>query len=133
MPRIPRKLLIDPTEPGVFHCISRCVRNAFLSGEDPFTGRNYDYRRQWIQDRLEFLAGQFGIDLLGFAGADGATHEWRLSWTVRDLHIRPIRLNGYEQPHPAPDGKLRRIGRTPATRAADRAAPIVGNPGRISK
>jgi len=67
MPRIPRKLLIDPTEVAVFHCISRCVRRAFLCGEDRITGRNYDYRRQWIQDRLAFLAGQFGIDLLGFA------------------------------------------------------------------
>ena len=67
MPRIPRKLLIDPAEVGVFHCISRCVRRAFLCGEDRLTGRNYDYRRQWIQDRLGFLAGQFGIDILGFA------------------------------------------------------------------
>jgi len=67
MPRIPRKLLIDPADVGVFHCISLCVRRAFLCGEDRLTGRNYDYRRQWIQDRLTLLAGQFGIDLLGFA------------------------------------------------------------------
>jgi len=67
MPRIPRKELIDPTAVGAFHCIRRCVRRAFLCGDDPFTGRNYDYRRQWIQDRIKFLAGQFGIDVLGFA------------------------------------------------------------------
>lgn len=67
MPRIPRKLLIDPTEVGVFHCISRCVRRAFLCGKDQLTGKNFDHRKQWIQERIEFLAGQFGIDVLGFA------------------------------------------------------------------
>jgi hypothetical protein len=67
MPRIPRKLLIDPTEVGVFHCISRCVRRAFLCGCDRLSGKNFDHRKQWIQDRIEFLAGQFGIDVLGFA------------------------------------------------------------------
>jgi REP element-mobilizing transposase RayT len=67
MPRIPRKLLIDPAEVGVFHCISRCVRRAFLCGHDTLTGKNFDHRKQWIQDRIEFLASQFAIDVLGFA------------------------------------------------------------------
>ena len=67
MPRIPRKLLIDRSEVGVYHCISRCVRRAFLCGVDRFSGKNFDHRKQWIQDRLEFLAGLFGIDVLGFS------------------------------------------------------------------
>src|SRR5687767_9038127 len=67
MPRIPRKYLIDAGEVGVFHCIRSCVRNAFLCGIDRFSGKNFEYRRVWIQDRLQFLAGEFGIDVLGFA------------------------------------------------------------------
>jgi hypothetical protein len=67
MPRIPRKFLFDPTKVGMYHCISRCVRRAFLCGVDRLSGKNFDHRKQWIQDRLEFLAGQFGIDILGFA------------------------------------------------------------------
>ena len=67
MPRIPRKLLVEPTEVAVFHCISRCVRRAFLCGSDRHTGKNFDHRKQWIQDRIAFLARHFGIDILGFS------------------------------------------------------------------
>ncbi len=35
MARIPRKLLFDPAEVGVYHCINRCVRRARLIGRDP--------------------------------------------------------------------------------------------------
>jgi hypothetical protein len=46
--------------------VNRCVRRAFLCGQDPVSGRNFDHRKGHIQRRLEFLAGQFGIDVLGF-------------------------------------------------------------------
>ena len=59
--------LFDPAEVSVVHCINRCVRRCFLCGDDPYTGRNYDHRKAWLEQRLAFLAGQFGIDVLGFA------------------------------------------------------------------
>jgi len=31
------------------------------------SGKDYEYRRAWIEERLAFLAGCFGIDVLGFA------------------------------------------------------------------
>jgi len=49
---IKRSELIDPENAGYYHLISRCVRRAFLCGEDPETKINYDYRRQWIEDRI---------------------------------------------------------------------------------
>ena len=67
MPRIRRRFLIDPTEVAVYHCINRCVRRSFLCGKDPLSGKDYEHRRQWIQDRMQFLAGQFGVDVLGFS------------------------------------------------------------------
>lgn len=66
MARTPRKELIDETEVGVYHCINRCVRRAFLCGDDPLTGRCFDHRKEWVQQRLEFLAGQFAVDVIGY-------------------------------------------------------------------
>ena len=67
MPRTPRKFVFDPAEVGVYHCINRCVRRAFLCGTDAQTGKSYEHRKAAIQQRLEFLAGQFAVDVLGFA------------------------------------------------------------------
>jgi len=54
-------------EVGTYHCIARCVRRAFLCGQDLVTNRNFDYRRRWVESRLETLAGIFAIDVCGFS------------------------------------------------------------------
>jgi len=74
MPRIRRRFLIDPTEVGAYHCINRCVRRTFLCGKDELSGKDYEHRRQWIQDRMQFLAAQFGVDVLGFAVMSNHIH-----------------------------------------------------------
>jgi len=67
MPAYARRQIVDETEVGVYHCVSRCVRRAFLCGQDAFSGRNYDHRKTWIQSRMEELASIFAVDLLGFS------------------------------------------------------------------
>jgi len=67
MARLARAELVDPAEVAVFHCINRCVRRAYLCGQDPLTGQDYSHRKAWLERRLRFLAGQVGIDVLGFA------------------------------------------------------------------
>ena len=56
MPRLARGEVIDPAQVQVVHCIQRCVRRAFLCGDDPLTGQSYEHRREWIRQRLKFLA-----------------------------------------------------------------------------
>ena len=64
---LPRKQLIAAEATPYYHCISRCVRHAFLCGLDPFSGRCFDHRKQWIEDRLLFLAQVFAVDLCAYA------------------------------------------------------------------
>jgi hypothetical protein len=63
MPAYARSKIVPCDEVGVYHCISRCVRRAFLCGVDPTTGQDYDYRKEWIRERLEHLASTFAIDI----------------------------------------------------------------------
>ncbi|MES9981550.1 MAG: transposase [Candidatus Thiodiazotropha sp. 6PLUC5] len=61
MPK-PRKVQILLEETPYYHCVSRCVRRAFLCGVDSLTGKSYEHRRQWIVDRIMLLTDIFAID-----------------------------------------------------------------------
>ena len=74
MARQARGEYLDPAEVQVVHAVQRCVRRAFLCGKDPVTGKSFEHRRQWIRDRLEFLASVFGIDCLTYTAMSNHLH-----------------------------------------------------------
>lgn len=62
-----RRESVHPSQPGFYHCISRCVRRAYLCGNDINSGRNFNHRRQWIETRIEHLSNLFCVDIYAYA------------------------------------------------------------------
>jgi hypothetical protein len=79
MPTYARRQIVVEDQVGVYHCIARCVRRAFLCGVDQYTGQDYSHRKEWIVDRLRELAGLFAIEVCEH-------YVMLLDWTGRELH-----------------------------------------------
>ena len=62
-----RKSIVDLSATSYYHVISRCVRCSFLCGEDRYSGKNFEHRRQWLVDRIKYLSTLFAIDICAYA------------------------------------------------------------------
>lgn len=90
--------------------MSRCVRRAFLCGVDRATGQSFEYRRQWIEDRLNELADCFAVGLYAYAVMSNhvhvvlrvdplAAHTWPAQDVAeRWLRLFPVRVQGQVDP-----------------------------------
>ena len=98
MPRS-RKSQISLEATPYYHCVSRCVRQAFLCGFDPLTQTSYEHRRQWVEDRLLWLGEIFAIDICAYAVMSNHVHvvlhinpAQSRQWSVEDVVMRWHRL-----------------------------------------
>ena len=66
MPK-PRKQQVSIEDTPYYHCISRCVRRAFLCGTDSVTGESYEHRRGWLENKLLELPQVFAIQIAAYA------------------------------------------------------------------
>ena len=99
MPAYPRRQIVVKDQVGVYHCIARCVRRAFLCGVDSVTGKDHEHRKEWIRERLQQLASVFAIDICGYAVTSNHLHVVLRSrpdlvqdWTGEEVALRRSRL-----------------------------------------
>jgi REP element-mobilizing transposase RayT len=57
----------QPHDTPYYHVVSRCVRRAFLCGQDDHSGQSYEHRRQWVADKLGQLSQVFAIGICAYA------------------------------------------------------------------
>ena len=112
----PRHEIFKAEEVGFYHCVSRCVRRAFLCGYDKLTGASFEHRRSWIRDRLTGLSKVFCIDIAAYAVMENHLHtliknrpdyaakltpediakRWRRLFPLRWENGRPAEPNDFE-------------------------------------
>ncbi len=87
-----RRSLVSLEATPYYHCISRCVRRAFLCGEDRYSGRSYSHRKAWVLERLKTLGEVFAVDICAYAVMSNHYHlvvhidKCRAeSWTVEEV------------------------------------------------
>lgn len=101
-----------------YHCISRCVRRAYLCGEDEFAGKNYDHRKDWIRDRMKELTDVFAIEVCAYAILSNHYHivlyvdvDKARAWDGDEVFRRWYKLFGPKGGRSHPAGKNKPVDR----------------------
>lgn len=117
---LPRNVLVNPSLTSYYHCITRCVRRAFLCGWDPLTRRNFDHRKAWVVERLKVLSDVFAIDVCAYSVMSNHLHlllrlatERAERWSDSEVAARWARLF---------PGSVRALGRMSPTLRRQRIA-----------
>jgi hypothetical protein len=92
---IPRRQVVDPDIPAIYHALSRCVRRAFLFRR-PCGGD----RRRWVAEQLAKVLECFAFDLHAFAILSNHVHlvlankpDLARSWDEREVARRWLTLH----------------------------------------
>jgi REP element-mobilizing transposase RayT len=99
MPAYARREIVVHDQVGVYHCVARCVRRAFLCGVDTTTGKDHEHRKEWIRERLQKLASIFAFDIFGYAVMSNHFHiilrgriDLVQTWTDQEVALHWKRL-----------------------------------------
>ena len=118
---VAREQQICLEETRFYHVISRCVRRAFLCGEDVVTGKCFEHRRGWLLDRIKLVTSIFDLDVCSFAIMSnhfhivlrvGNTTEWpanRVLMAWQSLYSLPALCDRYLKGEINTEAELRRV------------------------
>jgi putative transposase len=62
-----RAALVTLSQAPYYHVISKCVRRAWLCGNDVHSGKDYSHRKSWMHERLALHAEVFAINVCAYA------------------------------------------------------------------
>jgi putative transposase len=123
-----RREIVDHKEVGTYHCISRCVRRAFLCGKDRLSGKSFEHRRAWIRSRLRSLTEVFAIEVIAYAILSNHLHSL--------LRNRPDLAKGWSDEEVARRWRtlfpLRRINGVAAKPNREEILAIVAQPKKVA-
>jgi hypothetical protein len=95
----PRREILTPYKPTFYHCISRCVRRAYLCGWCGLLKKDFSHRREWVQERLAVLVEIFAIELASYAVMSNHLHtllhtrpDIAATWTPEEVALRWCKL-----------------------------------------
>ena len=106
---------------GIYHCVSRCVRRAFLCGQDEYTGKSFEHRKSWVEARLKLLSKTFAIQVCAFAVMSNHLHvvlrtrpDWVERWSDEEtarrwLLLFPKRKTPRGKPLPPGPGEIKAL------------------------
>ena len=99
MPK-PRSSQLSLIDTPYYHCVSRCVRRAFLCGTDKYSGTSYEHRRAWVEDKVLWLSSVFAIGICAYAVMSNHVHlvlcvdkDKAMSWSDKQVVGRWHRLH----------------------------------------
>ena len=108
-------------ETPYYHVVSRCVRRAFLCGEDSVTGKSFEHRRQWLIDRIKQVTSVFVIDVCSYAIMSNhfhivlkvnSTKDWNATQVLMtwcSLYSLPVLCDRYLKGEISTEAELRRV------------------------
>ena len=95
----PRALTVLEGKHGLYHCVTRCVRRAWLCGIDPLTGVNHEARKAMIEARILELGSIFAVGIYAYAVMSNHLHvalaiepEAAKRWSDSEVVERWVRL-----------------------------------------
>jgi len=94
-----RALLVPPRQAGHYHCVTRCVRRAWLCGEDKLTRRDFSHRKDIVERRILGLGGLFSVGIYAYAVMSNHVHvvltvqpDQANQWSADEVVERWLRL-----------------------------------------
>ena len=104
-----------------------------MCGRDPYTGKDYEHRRDWVRDRVRELAGVFSVEVCAYAIMSNHSHFvlWcrpsvAETWSAEEVARRWLRLFG------RPEGGRLEEEVVKLAADADRVAVCRGRLGSVS-